>query len=139
MEVETGIGLVKKILPPKGDDSSYHWTISITLLGVIAVLAAHIAWACGLIPGLIGFARADEVDIVKSQLSQLQKLVSENIVTSRAEYLEGRAFDIRVKQCEAIAQKKSALVFTTQLQQVLYSYRVLTGRDLSLPGCEEMR
>lgn len=139
MEVETGINLAKKLLPPQGDESVYHWTMSLTTIGVVLVLTVHIAWACGLIPGLVGFARATEVNDVKAQLVRSQSEVTANLQTSRAEYLEGRAFDIRIKQCEAIAQKKSALVFTTQLQQVLYTYRILTGKELILPTCDEMR
>jgi len=47
-------------------------TIAWRLL-VTVVIGVHIAWACSLLPGIAGFAMAEEVDDVKGRLTEIEK------------------------------------------------------------------
>jgi len=87
------------------------------------ILVVHVLWAWGLlgfIPGAgSGFAMASD--------------------STRLEFLEGRLFDLKVKQCEAIDQGKSVQVYTIQIQEYSKKYRELTGRSPELPSCAELK
>lgn len=130
--IEEGIELVKRLKPPGPNASTaqindHLWFVSI-LMGVMFVgFSAHILLACGMIPGYAGFAMASDTIEVKEQTK-----------LARLEYLEGRAFELRINQCDAIAKGKSPLVYTTQLQIVIRTYEAITNKTLNLPTCQEV-
>jgi hypothetical protein len=99
------------------------------IVGTAGVLAIHIALACGFLSGVWpGFAKADETTKIK-----------EEVQVTRVENLEARIFDLRVSQCAAIREGKSAQVFTIQLQTLLQKYAQLTRTTPNLPICEELK
>jgi hypothetical protein len=72
-----------------------------------------------------GFASADTKSIV---------------TTTRVEYLEGRMFDLKVKQCTALEEGKPTTVYTVQLQELNRKYKDLTGVYYKeLPACVELK
>lgn len=126
----------KKLKPPSGasqgkDVTAWRWTVAITL-GVTTVgLAAHIAIACGYVAFMHpGFARADEISKVQSQIQQ----VANSIDSQRISTLKSSILETRQKQCKATAEVRP--LYTESLQSLLVEYEEMTKRRYPLPGCE---
>jgi hypothetical protein len=51
---------------------------------------------------------------------------------------EGSLFDLRSKQCEAIRRNQSGAAYRSKIQELMRTYRELTGADYPLPNCEEL-
>lgn len=94
---------------------------------------AQICWACLLVTTGGGFyvvetfARNTDVSAVRQDLSML-----------RVDVLEQQAFDLRVKQCEAIRGGQRGTLYRERLQSFMALYRKLTGTDWPLPECNEV-
>lgn len=124
--------VAEELVPPDNDAPAKdhrRWRFWVMMiLGVnSAALTIHIALACGLLPMFPGFANAGEMQAVHLQ-SKLARL----------EQLQWRMFELRVKQCEAIAKGESPRVYTVQLEEQQRTYLALTNGTYSLPLCNEM-
>lgn len=123
------------LLPPRGGDGSlvYRWRVTVAVMTMANAfgLAGFCAFSLGLAPMLFhGFAKADDVKIVKQQFAVIQ-----------TNQLDAKILDTRTRQCRAIVSKnESALQFATErLQAELNDYLTLTGgRAYRLPGCDEL-
>ena len=94
-------------------------------------LAAHIAIACGYVAFMHpGFARADEISKVQSQI----QAVADSIDTQRLATLKSSILEIRQKQCKSTPEVRA--LYTETLQSMLVEYEDLTKRRYPLPGCE---
>lgn len=125
--IKDGLEVLKALSPPrfkKEKNELWAWLVTMGLL----MSGLHILLACGLLPGFSGFAYASDLLPVQSA-----------VVSGRQEFLEGRAFELRVKQCEAIDEGKSPQVYTVQLQEVLKKYYDLTKMRMDLPACQELK
>jgi hypothetical protein len=57
----------------------------------------------------------------------------------RIDALDSEIFEIRVKQCEALDQGKSALVYTIRFNEKWRVYVNLTGHEPKVPECRELK
>lgn len=122
---------LRKLRPPRTDEdpTAWRWFMAGGIVGTAGALAIHIALACGFLGGVWpGFARADDTNKIKDEVQ-----------VARVENLEARIFDLRVAQCAAIREGKSAQAFTIQLQSLLQKYVNITQRSPNLPICEELK
>lgn len=122
--------LLRGMKPPSSEDPSVmawrYFVVTVTLANSVA-LAGHIAIACGLTPWFGGFAYAAD-----------QKSAQAQIMETRAEQLEWRMFELRIKQCDALKKGENPQVYTIQLDELFKKYRVLKNEIPSLPQCREL-
>jgi hypothetical protein len=88
-------------------------TTALGLLGAYGLL--------GPIPGLSGFAYADETK------------------ATRIDALDSELFELRIKQCQALDQGVSALVYTVRLNEKWRTYVQLVGHEPKVPDCKELK
>lgn len=89
----------------------------------VVVLMGHMAWACGLIPNMDGFALAGEV-------KQSQKAVSRIEV----KLLEMDILDTIKQKCTAEDKRFLA----SKLRDLRVQWLELTGRQYDEPQCDEL-
>jgi len=92
---------------------SWRVATAVGLLGAYGLL--------GPVPGLSGFAYADDSKAV------------------RVDALDSEIFELRVKQCQAIEQGQSPLVYTVRLNEKWRTYVGLVGHDPKVPDCRELK
>ena len=133
-EAEEAVGVAakisKRLKPPQSDDYDvmvWRWIVVVVTVMNAMGLAIHVALACGITPVFSGFAYASDVKSTQVQLADV-----------RVEQLEWRAFDLRVKQCEAIKKHENPQPFTIQLSDIIKRYQGLTSRRLQIPQCNEL-
>lgn len=102
-----------------------RWRLTVAL--VLLLVGFHVAWACGFVPGLDGFARADSVAVVKSDVAMI-----------RTELLEQRLFETRVRQCTSTTSD-ARQYHGEKLQELRRTYYSVTGHDYPVPTCEEVK
>lgn len=104
-----------------------RWRLSISF--AMFLVGVHIAWACGLLPGLSGFAQASEV-----------RAVDREVTIIRRELLETRIFDTTVKLCMAMSESRPEVkqFYSQKQRDLLTAYRDLTSRDPRVPDCREV-
>lgn len=92
-------------------------------------LCFHIAWACNFFAsfGLVGFARADEVTAIHTQLNSIQQA-----------QLEGSIQRDRSAQCHAFATKNgdALAIVDRELQKFLAQYQTMTQHPYQLLPCD---
>jgi hypothetical protein len=111
----------------------------------------HIAWACGLLPGVQGFAVASEVDgkiaqavePIKVEVREIDRKLSRverEVIAARIATLEKSLFDLRKAQCTAIARENPEAVefYGRQIQGVRAEYYAATAREYQAPTCAEV-
>lgn len=119
------------------------------LLWVIIVV--HISWACGWIPGMQGFAFADDVDRkvaaavdpLKAEVREIDRKLSRverEVVAARIATMEKMLFDLRKAQCTAIARQNPEAVefYARHIQEVKSQYFAATSREYQAPTCAEV-
>lgn len=133
-DVEEGANLAarigRRLKPPLAEDGSvmaWRWFVVVMITLNSVGLALHVVLACGLTPMFSGFAYASE-----------QKSQAAALLTSRAEQLGWRIFDLRVQQCSAIKKGSSAQLYTVQLQELTKVYKEVTNQYSQVPRCEEL-
>jgi hypothetical protein len=127
------IEVAKKLKPPNDDSASesvvlWRWLMA----GVVCFVlfgygGLHLA-AYGALPFVTGFASESEVLKLKDDLT-----------ASRIDYIENTAFQLRIRQCEVISEHKSPRVYTVQIEELNKKFRELTGQNLTLPTCGELK
>lgn len=102
-------------------------------LGVIALLAllTNILWTEGRIPGVIGYAKADEIEQVKAQVAAVQAEVSNvkgDIAMQRREGLETALFNTQIEYCKLSADQTALRTeFQRRISGLQSDYRQLTA------------
>lgn len=126
--------LAVAMLPPDHDAPEeavrrWRFMVWLWLSAMSLAMSLHIAWACSLLPGLKGFAMAADM--------QDQVLATQEI---RAELLEARIFDTRLRHCGALKEgnRDASRFYLEKLQGLVREYRKVTGRDYPLPDCSEV-
>tara|TARA_R110000868_G_scaffold24342_4_gene96286 strand:+ start:650 stop:940 length:291 start_codon:yes stop_codon:yes gene_type:complete len=93
------------------------------------VLTVHVAWACGILPWVSGFANAADVARLDARAKRIEvRLISADL------------YEARKEQCLAIhsadtAAKPGPL---RRRDSLIADYESLTGLEYRLPDCEEM-
>ena len=122
-----------------------RWRLTISF--VCAVFLFHVLWACGFVPGVPGFAYADEVDkkIGKAleplyaqvgQLAKQQADTDEVVKDIRAEQIATRLRELKTMLCNAANHADSARL-NTDIEVAQRQYRQLTGERYPAQECEE--
>lgn len=104
------------------------WRLSI--FAAVALMAAHVAWACGWLENLgigSGFAYSEDVEKVQEDVSSIKLAL-----------IEQRLFDVRLRQCSASSQEAKRF-YLQQLQELMSEYQRLTEREHKPPSCEELQ
>lgn len=102
---------------------------------VIFFFAFHIAWACGWVPGLPGFAKADAVVANSERINGLMYSQNEIIVRLIAADVE----NARQNQCKSIKANNEAatLGWGQTLRTALAEYQSRSHRQYPLRSCGE--
>lgn len=115
------------------------------------IVTLHIAWACGWIPGMQGFAFASDVDDkiseaiapIKDEVREIDRKltrVEREVIAARIATLEKSLFDLRKAQCTAISRENPEAVefYGRQMQEVRSQYYSATSREYQAPTCAEV-
>lgn len=107
-----------------------RWRIAVSVM--MAIFSVHILWACGLLPGLNGFASASVSDDIEG--------IKEEVRIVRKELLERAIFETRIKHCIAIEERQPRVqqLYQQRLQEKQIRYLELTGAAYPLPSCAEL-
>lgn len=122
--------LSRALKPPESEDPrvmAWRWIVVVATLINSGVLTLHILLSWGWVPFFQGFGTYTD-----------QKQQRADIAVFREEQLEWRIFDLKSKQCEAIANHQNPLVFTFQIDQAWRAYNALTGHDPHPIKCSEL-
>lgn len=133
-----------EILPPDLP-RLVRWRLTISL--AIAMLGFHVLWACGMVPGVPGFARADELDAkisealepLYSQVGQLSKQQAETdevVKEIRADQLANRIRELHALRC-ATADHDDRERLQSEIDAAQRQYRALMGERYNVDGCSE--
>jgi hypothetical protein len=98
------------------------WRLTISLVCVMFLF--HIAWACGLVPTLSGFALAAEQTQMKSDITSI-----------KLQLIEREILDLRVAQCS----NPSKRFFTSRINDLRTNWQKETGVPYILPDCGDIQ
>ncbi len=100
--------------------------MAISVVAAIGVLGLHLT---GMLPGNIGYASEEQVQVVVGRMDRLDR-----------RYLQGQIMDTRIRQCQALKDNnQSARVYWLEnLNELLLEFERLTGKAYRLPGCDEI-
>ena len=122
-----------------------------SLLILLAVLAFtfHVAWACGFVPGVDGFAREHYVQQVADQIARaaaegakedaLQYIaqVEGSIKNLHTEILEERIQNLQLERCRADNEQLREQ-YAARVNRNMSKYRVLNGYYYNITACQDM-
>lgn len=123
-----------------------RWRLMMAL--TMAFMIFHVAWACGLLPGFEGFARANEVDdkindklqpiygqlgAITSQLSESQKVQNRILQSQIAAQLR----DLHRLKCSTQDDDVRSRM-ERDIEEAQQEYRVLSGERYPLPACKDL-
>lgn len=111
-------------LPPGVRHTLQVWLVTV-------LFSVHVAWACGWIPGMSGFAFAQDIDDVKHEIKEL----TEELRTQRVEYLEERILAAYAQQCSAGTQDLRE-IHQRRLTRLLRHYQDVTDYTYPLQACD---
>lgn len=127
------VPLVKALVPPpRGSDDvrmqQWRWNVAYFCLSLGTVLAVHIAWACGLLPWVSGFAAASDMARLEIRAKNIEvRIISADI------------YEARKEQCSAIAENETASKPgpLRRLNALVADYEAMTGLSYRMPDCVE--
>jgi hypothetical protein len=116
------------MMPPSDPATRWQYIVSMTLLALAGLGGFHVAWACGWVNGLEGFALAVELE---DQQESIDQILSRMIATQVEE--------ARQAQCAAIESNNDAAVrgWSSTLTRLLAEYENEAGRSYALRACSE--
>jgi hypothetical protein len=100
------------------------WRMFLTL-----IVGGHILWACGMIPGLDGFARAAEAQENRDAIARIEQSVSCNAIEAEIKRLRSELRDNETKMIEAQQQSNTALI--AHLTGVIRDINDLLGDEVA--------
>lgn len=121
------LDVARELFPP-GVPTILRWRLAMFLLSIVMLF--HVAWACGwlLYLGLgNGFAKAEEVQSLKSDINALRTVA-----------LEQNMFDMHIKRCAAAPGSPIKIFLAEKIQTLQAEYVQVTGRYYVLPSCSEL-
>jgi hypothetical protein len=83
-------------------------------------------WACILTTGAV-YAYSVQTFASNTEVKAIHVTITESSL-----------FDLRSKQCEAIRRNQSGAAYRSKIQELMRTYRELTGADYPLPECAEL-
>lgn len=152
--------MLSSLIPPHDADGERvgRWRLAIatTNLLLITGFSAHVALACGLIPGFTAFATKSDIEAIQADIESLrgeiesrdEKYVDrdefqtflERFNASQIAILEDNLIDTRRAQCKAIQSSNTAAkeFAAERMVSLQNTYASLTGHRFSSPTCEEL-
>lgn len=123
--------ILSAMLPPL--DDGQRRSLLTTVL--VFFFAFHIAWACGYVPGLDGFARASAAEVSNRRIDAVMSTQEQILVRLMANDIE----NAREQQCKAIrAGNQMALEgWGLTLRNVLREYYDRSHQNYALRSCGE--
>jgi hypothetical protein len=117
---------LRELIPP-GIPPVARWRLM--MFAAMVAVAVHITWACGLLPGLPGFAMAADVSQIGRDVTNL-----------REQILTGQIFETRIRQCKAVFEGNSDAkhFWSEKLGELQLEYVRLTGQPYPIPQCSEL-
>lgn len=91
------------------------WRVAI--LSILSLFAFHVAWACGWVPGIPGFAMAADVSELVGKQAQIEQAVVCNAIAAEIKRLRSELRDNETKMIEAQQSNNRALI--AQLTRVI--------------------
>jgi hypothetical protein len=136
------LAALEKVLPPMTRLQTWRVTMALGLmLGMF-----HIAWACGWVPGLEGFAQSYVVKSIEQRIADFEtsnKLTVEQINRKQdniiVRLIRSDIEEARAQQCIAIKDRNTGAAegWRARLQVALNEYYSTTGAGYALRGCDE--
>lgn len=123
------------VIPP-GDASPItlaRWRLAVA--GGFFAMAFHVAWACGWVPGLPGFAEARDLreqQVIVQEVAQGQNLILVRLIAADIE-------TARQRQCQALRENNRAAAdgWAVSLNTALREYLTFAGREYVVRPCSE--
>lgn len=136
------VKVVTTILPPMSPMQTWRVLVAIGLM----MAGVHVAWACGYIPGLAGFAQTAQVEQIKKTVDDGQKKTEQSVEAIKqtqgvilTRLIASDVESARASQCKALAEGNQAAAqgWRVRLDASLYEYRYNAQRDYVLRPCSE--
>lgn len=141
-------GRIQEILF-EGMTSQQQRTVIFAVLTLFFIF--HVAWACGHIPSMPGFALASDIEDVSLELREIDKSAREAVEAAReqskkveglvlslhVEILEERMMSLHILRCRA-GNTETKQLYANRIQRNLSKYRELQGYHYQLPACEDL-
>ena len=98
-------------------------------IGIVVFIGFHVAWACGWIPGIPGFAMAGDVTQLSGKVSGIEQSL-----------LEAEIIEAQERLCKADAENNvPAMRYSAErLRELAYQYESMTDKVFRLPTCNEL-
>jgi hypothetical protein len=114
------------------------------LIILLAGFGFHVLWACGYIPGLPGFALANDVTELRRELEEDNDAISESLEDikdqlheDRIDRLEDRIRHFHMLRCQAESPEMRRL-YADRVNDNLLRHRRLSRTYLRLSACEDL-
>lgn len=115
------------------------------LLVMSVFIAIHVSWACGWIPGISGFAMAQDTAEISEEVEQLREalkdqnkelgtMLRQGLDDLKRSQLEGRINSLHVLRCAA-ERRALQQEYANQIQKLQSEYRRLAGYQYPLERC----
>ena len=98
-------------------------------IGITGLISFHVAWACGWIPGMTGFAMAGDFHFLAEKVDSIE------ISLLEAEIIEAQERFCRAELDSNIPAKRYS---AERLRELVYEYEKLTSMIFRLPTCNEL-
>lgn len=110
-----------------------RWRLS--MAAFVFAFCFHVAWACGYIPGLPGFAQARDLTEQRTLVQQ----VSEGQEAILVRLIRADIESARQQQCRALRENNRAAAegWAVSLRTALAEYQSLAGAEYRLRECSE--
>lgn len=127
--------LFQELLPP-GTPPITRWRLVVA--GLLLASFVHVLWACGGFErwGLIGFARADDVDKKLAPVTAEVKHLQGTVKEIQLQQLEQNIFDSKRSECTS-TDVDARRFFATRTLTLARTYYELSGTQVTIPPCPD--
>lgn len=126
---ETTLKLGSKLVPPADTaaEKLLLWRLTLVAFNTVLafIIAVHIAWACGFLPGFSGFAIASDIEDIKKDSKGLKQVI-----------LEKEIIDTAISHCSSKLETRA--FYYARLIDLLKQYREIVGAQFDKPNCIEL-
>lgn len=109
----------------------------LVVAGVMTFMVFHILWACGLLPGVSGFAQADDVEYKFAEIKKQLKDSSEVQKKILQAQLAAQLRDLHKIRCGS-SDENVKLRLDREIDEAQLEYKTLTGERYPLQACRDL-
>lgn len=143
------VNLLRFFTPPKdaNQDQLAVWRASIAggYILLTALGSFHVAWACGFIPNLPGFALTTDLVQTEAKFEDKFEQLQNQFRKQELRLLEQAILDMRSRQCKVIQstgdpENNADLkrFVAEKMAKLKYDYRNMAGYEYSVPPCGDL-